>query len=223
MNSHTSTIKQIPSIAVTGVLLTSLDGGISMKTRFVSKTGRAWLAAALPLCATLMSSPVFAVDAIGGNANNGLIVVATPFCNWTVLETVPFQNPTKRYCIATGSADAIRPTTFAGPEHFYYFTVSNTPAPICDQGQERTLTFWNQGGIRDNSKKEITTTGGWMAPANADPGYFTFPAGNQTLYFLARKATDATPNLPVDDASLTVTCTDNRLVPPLGIHPGLTQ
>ncbi len=42
-----------------------------MKIRFLSKTGRAWLAAVLPLCATLMSSPMLAVDAIGGNANNG--------------------------------------------------------------------------------------------------------------------------------------------------------
>jgi len=42
-----------------------------VKIRFLSKTGRAWLAAVLPLCATLMSSPMLAVDAIGGNANNG--------------------------------------------------------------------------------------------------------------------------------------------------------
>ncbi|MGH8489579.1 MAG: hypothetical protein ACREXS_12130 [Gammaproteobacteria bacterium] len=198
-----------------------------MKTRFVSKTGRAWLAAALPLCATLMSSPALADDAVGGNANNGLTVVNTAACQWTVLETVTFQNPTTRYCIATGSADAIRPTTFAGPEHTYYFTVSNATNPICNQGQERTLTFWNQGGILDNSKKEITTTGGWMAPANADPGYFTVPAagifGNRTLYFLARKAAAATPPLTVDDASLTVTCTDKRLASSIIVNPVLTQ
>ena len=215
MNSHKSTIERTPSIAVTGMLLTSQDGGISMKTRFLSKTGRASLAAVLPLCATLMSSPVVAFDAIGGNANNGLTAVVAAGCQppaWTVLETVPFQNPHQHYCHATGSADAFRPTTANG-EYNYYFTVSNTPAPICNQGQERTLTFWNQAGIKDTGIKEITTTGGWMAPANGDPGYFTVPAGNQTLYFLARHAIGAPP-LQVDDASLTVTCMDNRLVPP---------
>jgi hypothetical protein len=229
MNSHTPTIKRIPNIAVTGVLLTSLDGGISMKTRFLSKSGRASLAAVLPLCATLMSSPVSAVDAVGGSANNGATPVnAVVNCaapgNWTVLERVRFQNPTRRYCIATGSADARRPTTVNG-ESFYYFTVSNASNPRCDQGQERTLTFRNQGGILDNSVKEITTTGGWMSQANANPGHFTVPAGNRTIYFLARKANAATPNLGVDDASLTVTCTDNRLVPPIPIviDPVLTQ
>lgn len=130
--------------------------------------------------------------------------------------------------IATGSADAQRPTTYNG-ESVYYFTVSDTPNPIFDQGQERTLTFWNQGGIWDNRIKEITTTGGWMSQANADPGYFTVAAapwifGSRTLYFLARKASVFTPNLTVLDASMTVTCTDNRLVSPLiVVDPVLTK
>ena len=57
-----------------------------MKTRFLPKTGSAWLAAVLPLCATLMSSRVLAFDAIGGNANNGSTVVGTTGCQppaWT--------------------------------------------------------------------------------------------------------------------------------------------
>ncbi|MGH8511092.1 MAG: hypothetical protein ACREU8_06815 [Gammaproteobacteria bacterium] len=199
-----------------------------MNIRFLRKTSIVWLAAALPLCAALVSSPAFAVDAVGGAANNGAIAVnavvncANPGA-WTILETVPFQNPVQRYCIATGSADALLPMTVDG-ENFYYFTVSDRRNPRCDQGQERTLTFRNQGGILDNRIKEITTTGGWMSQANSDPGYFTVPAGfNRTLYFLARKANAAIPNLTVDDASLTVTCTDNRLVPPLVIDPVLTQ
>ncbi len=197
-----------------------------MKIRLFSKTGRTCLAAALPLCAILMSSPVLAVDAVGGSATNTNVLV--PGAGWTILETVNFSNPTTRYCTATGSADAARPT-IANGESVYYFTVSNTPNPIFDQGQERTLTFWNQAGIWDNRIKEITTTGGWMSQANADPGYFTVAAnplifGSRTLYFLARKASAFTPNLTVLDASLTVTCTDNRLVPPLIIiDPVLTQ
>ncbi len=188
-----------------------------MKIRLFSKTGRTCLVAALPLCATIVSSPALAVDAVGGSASN--INVVVPGAGWTILRSVNFSNPAQRYCTATGSADAVRPT-LANGESVYYFTVSNTPNPIFDQGQERTLTFWNQAGIWDNRIKEITTTGGWMSPANADPGYFTVAAnpfifGSRTLYFLARKAAAATPNLTVIDASLTVTCTDNRLVPPL--------
>jgi hypothetical protein len=201
-----------------------------MNTKSLKGVGTA-VSLLLPICTALMSNPALAVDAVGGAANNGAINVgAVVNCaqpgNWTILETVSFTNPTQRYCTATGSADAFRPTTANG-ESTYYFTVSNQPNPICNQGQERTLMFWNQGGIWDNRVKEITTTGGWMAPANADPGYFTFPAlgfnQGHTLYFLARKLNAATPNLIVDDASLTVTCTDNRLVPPLGLVPASTD
>lgn len=200
-----------------------------MNIRSLRKTSIVWLAAALPLCGTLMSSPALAVDAVGGSARNTAVAVAAAGCNvdtgnWTVLTSVIFNNPTTRYCIATGSADAFRPTSADG-EYVYYFTVSNAPNPRCDQGQERTLGFLNQAGISDNRVKEITTTGGWMATANANPGYFTVPAGVGTIYFLARKENAAPPNLTVDDASLTVTCTDYRLLPPIigPIDPVLTQ
>jgi len=163
-----------------------------------------------------MSSPALAVDAVGGSATN--VDIGVNGAGWTILRSVTFSNPTQRYCTATGSADALRPIhADANGENLYYFTVSDTPNPIKDQGQERTLAFWNLA-ISDNSIKEITTTGGWMSQATADPGVFTFAASplSRTLYFLARKATAATtPNLTVRDASMTVTCTDNRLVPPV--------
>jgi hypothetical protein len=185
------------------------------------------LALALSINATLMSGAAIAVDAVGGSAMNGAVVV-NQVAGWNVLTSVTFKNPTQRYCTATGSADALRPTVILPGAHIpvpapgastYYFTVSNTPAPLFNQGQERTLEFLNQGNILDNKIKEITTTGGWMAGVMANPGYFTVLAnpalfGSRTIYFLARKATVATPNLTVDDASLTVTCTDNVLAPP---------
>lgn len=195
-----------------------------MTIQFSNKTGRTWLAAALPLCGTLMSSPALAVDAVGGSATN--VDIGVKGAGWTILRSVTFSNPTQSYCTATGSADALWPgvvvplqdrvPTIANGESLYYFTVSDTPNPIPDQGQERTLAFWNQVGISDHSIKEITTTGGWMSQANADPGVFTFAASivSRTLYFLARKAAGA-PNLTVRDASMTVTCTDSRLLPPV--------
>jgi hypothetical protein len=167
----------------------------------------------------LMSAPALAVDAVGGSARN--IDVQVFGTNWTVLTSVNFANPTQRFCTATGSADVFRPTTVAGT-HRYLFTVSDTPNPLFDQGQERALEFLNQGAVLDNTSKEITTTGGWRSGATANPGYFTIAAnplifGSRTIYFLARKATFLTPNLTVADASMTVSCTDNVLAPPIPI------
>lgn len=173
------------------------------------------LGLALLINATLMSGTALAVDAVGGSARNADVIVGAA---WTVLTSVNFANPTQRFCTATGSADAIRPTAAAG-QYRYLFTVSNSPNPAFDQGQERALEFLNQGNILDNTSKEITTTGGWMSNVMANPGYFTATAspfifGSRTIYFLARKATAATPNLRVGDASMTVICTDNKLAPP---------
>ena len=53
MNRHKSTIEQTHSIDVTGMLLTSQDGGIYMKTQFLSKTSHIYsLDDILPRCAT---------------------------------------------------------------------------------------------------------------------------------------------------------------------------
>lgn len=165
----------------------------------------------------LLPNAAMAVDAVGGSARNTDVAVGG--AAWTVLTSVNFANPTQRFCTATGSADAFRPTAAAG-QYRYLFTVSDNPNPVFDQGQERALEFMNQGTILDNSSKEISTTGGWAWNAAANPGYFTVTPTisffqSRTIYFLARKATAATPNLVVADASMTVTCTDNKLAPPL--------
>lgn len=196
-----------------------------MKTKFLTKKSSFVLGLALSASAALMSETAFAVDAVGGSAQNVDVVV--PFPAWTVIRKVTFRNPTQRYCTATGSADAKNPNPniISAAPWQYAFTVSNSPNPPANQGQERTLEFWNQfvnGLVRDNSVKEITTTGGWMANTMADPGYFSFPAllplsSSNTVYFLARKIGNV-PNLTVLDSSLTVTCTDNRLVPPIGFE-----
>ncbi|NOT10361.1 MAG: hypothetical protein HOP23_00750 [Methylococcaceae bacterium] len=189
-----------------------------MTINFLHSRKSKLLVLALPICATLMSGTALAVDAVGGSASNINVTVPSAAV-WTVLTSVNFANPTQRFCTATGSADAFRPSTVNG-QYQYRFTVSNSPNPPIDQGQERILEFWNQAGIWDNSIKEITTTGGWMSNVMANPGYFTVAAnpilfGSRTLYFLARKVAVAAPNLVVADASMTVTCTDNKLAPPL--------
>jgi|GEM_PF-3197059 hypothetical protein len=175
---------------------------------------------ALVIFAAMTSNNAQAVDAIGGSARNSNVAVTSSGA-WTVLTSVNFANPTQRFCTATGSADAFRPTTANGLSQ-YRFTVSDSTNPPIDQGQERTLEFLNQGAVWDNSIKEITTTGGWMSNVNPlanPPGYFTVAAnpllfGSRTLYFLARKVALTAPNLIVADASMTVTCTDSKLAPP---------
>ena len=198
-----------------------------MKTHLLNRKNSIVLGMALSASSVFMSGTALAVDAIGGSATNTNVTVTSPVA-WTVLGKVTFQNPTQRYCIATGSADAQNPLFQPSAAPWQYrFTVSNSPNPLINQGQERTLEFWNQvaGGslVRDNQIKEITTTGGWMANVLVNPGYFTFPAvaapfNGQTVYLLARKIGNV-PNLTVLDSSLTVTCTDNRLIPPFGIIP----
>lgn len=192
-----------------------------MRTNATSPKLLRLLTIALPFCASAFTGSVLAVDAVGGSARNSNVVV--PGIGWTVLTSVSFANTTRRYCVATGSADAFRPTVAPG-SYSYNFTVSNSPNPPLNQGQERTLEFLNQGNIWDNRIKEITTTGGWMNTVMANPGYFTVEPtplvfANRTLYFLARKASAAYPNLTVDDASMTVVCTDNRLSPAIIINP----
>lgn len=171
---------------------------------------------ALPVFACTLSGAAVAVDAVGGSARNTNVVV--PGTPWTVLTSVSFANTTRRYCVATASADALRPSGNLGA-WTYNFTVSDSPNPPLNQGQERTLEFFNQFNALDNSRKEITTTGGWPSTAVGNPGYFTVEPtlilfGTRTLYFLARKTNAAFPNLTVDDASMTVVCTDSRLAPP---------
>ncbi len=185
------------------------------------------LGLALTASTALMSGTALAVDAVGGSATNTDVIVNSPV-NWTVLGQVRLQNPTQRYCIATGSADAQNPLFAPSAAPWQYrFTVSDNPNPPINQGQERTLEFWNQAIagqlVKDNLVKEITTTGGWMANVMANPGYFTFPAvlspfSGHTVYLLARKIGNV-PNLRVLDNSLTVTCTDNKLVPPISLIP----
>ena len=88
-----------------------------------------------------MSSAVLDYDAIGYKLTIALLQSLPLAANHHVkrAETVPSKiHISTRH--ATGSTDALRPTTANG-EYNYYFTVSNTPAPICKQGEERTLPF----------------------------------------------------------------------------------
>jgi hypothetical protein len=106
-----------------------------------------------------------------------------------------------RYCVATGSSDAVNP---GGVQpNFYLFTLSLSAGfdPL-DSGQERTLEFFNQpiagGVVTDRRIKEITST--WAFRLVQPGAYF--------IRWRATKVAAATANLTVADSSLSVVCTD---------------
>jgi len=171
------------------------------------------LATALPVCLGLVPLQAEATaDEVGGNGT-----IADQFVTsnvvWTGLRSELVINPDNafRWCIATCSADALNPVPVG--THQYRFRVSLNGAPAAvNSPYERTLQFLNQlvfvpavpplfVPVRDNSTKEITTTG----------GAFLTPPGQNSIKCEAMKFLAATPDLTVDDASLTVACTDTRL------------
>lgn len=165
------------------------------------------LATALPVCLGLIPLQAEAVlDEVGGNGTIVNQVVNTDAA-WITLRSVLVFSPTTnaRRCIATGSSDAFNPGINPGGfgANLYRFRVSLNGLPVGVDGPfERTLQFLNQTVpiVRDNTIKEITSTGGVFVP----------PAGFSTIRWEARKFVGAL-NLTVDDSSLTVVCTDTEL------------
>jgi len=167
------------------------------------------LATALPVCFGLVPLQAEATaDEVGGDGTTTPNPVVTSNTVWTVLESQSVSNPNNyRYCTATCSADGLNPGSFGSNQ--YRFRVSLNGQPLSVNGAyERTLGFQNTNlalappmfYIAD-SIREITTTG----------GPFTTPIGTSFIKCEARKFLAATPNLTVDDVSLTVTCTDTLL------------
>jgi hypothetical protein len=170
-----------------------------------------FLAVALLVGLALVPTHALAVDATGGNDTNVNQVVATVGpATWTTLRAQQITvGNTPRYCVATGSSDALNPGGVAA--NFYRFTLSLAAgADPIDSGRERTLEFFNQplGGIvvSDSRIKEITST--WFFRLTQPGVYF--------IRWRATKFAAATANLTVDDSSLSVVCTDATLTPIIG-------
>lgn len=180
----------------------------------LSGVAQTLLAVALPVWLALVPTHALAVDATGGNDTNAAQVVATVGpAAWTTLRAQQITvGNTPRYCVATGSSDALNPGGVAG--NFYRFTLSLAAgADPIDSGRERTLQFFNQpvGGavVLDSRIKEITST--WFFRLTQPGVYF--------IRWRATKFAAATANMTVDDSSLSVVCTDATLVPIIGPAP----
>lgn len=175
------------------------------------------LATALPVCLGLVPLQAEATaDEVGGNSNTAPpLVISDAF--WTVLTNVTVFNPDnqKRFCTAVCSADPLNPPQNGGTFQYRFRVSLNGQPAAVNNSVERTFEFANEFEVdtvgfpalpilrlvRDNSIKEITTTGG---PFLTQPGL-------STIKCEARKFLAATPTLTVDDVSLTVTCTDTEL------------
>jgi hypothetical protein len=116
---------------------------------------------------------------------------------WTVLVAEPFQLLADgTSCIATGSADALNPNN--GANRQYRFTLAIDAMPAVDGPFERTVEF----DANFTAREEVSSTAIFRL----------LPAGNHTIYWLARKI-GAVPNLNVTDNSMTFVCMNALLDP----------
>lgn len=156
------------------------------------------------IVAAFCAQGAWADDGIGGDETiNDRIVNSQNV--WTVLVSEPFQLVKDgSSCIATGSADAVNPNN--GANRTYRFTLSIDNAnPAVDGPFERSVEFdANMVG-----REEVSSTATFRL----------LPAGNHTIYWLARKG-GAIPNLTVSDNSMSFTCSDSLLDPFDGLGDG---
>lgn len=138
--------------------------------------------------------PALAVNGVGGDETNVNEVVPFAAPNWTVLVSEPFQTSTYTNCVATGSLDAINPNV--GDDNQYMFTLSlDNPMPLIDGACERTVEF--DAHAPDAQRiEEVSST----------CTFRQIPPGAHRIFWLARKAAAATPNMTVTDSSMTFVC-----------------
>lgn len=138
--------------------------------------------------------PALAVNGVGGDETNVNELVTLPAPGWRVLVSEPFQTSTFTNCIATGSLDAINPNF--GDDNQYMFTLSlDNPMPLPNGACERTVEF--DAHAPDAQRiEEVSST----------CTFRQIPPGTHRIFWLARKAAATTPNMAVDDSSMTFVC-----------------
>jgi hypothetical protein len=144
-------------------------------------------------------------DAASGGVSTTDTAIINPDGTWAVLESISVGHPRqKRYCTAVASADVVNPGQCGDPVPaglLYVFTLTlDDLDPPGDAGDERTVEFTNIDCPfgADAREKEVTTT-----------NFFVVPRGKHQIYWLGRAQGPSAAG--VDDASLTVVCTRDRL------------
>jgi hypothetical protein len=154
---------------------------------------------ALSATLTLVSMPAAADLAVGGDETNVDRVIPSAAV-WTILTAEPFQTMANdTHCIATGSADALNPNMADDSRYRFVLSVDNQN-PAINAACERTVEFDTHGTDAQHVEEVSSTC-----------TFRHLGAGNHTIYWLARKVGAATPNLTVDDNSMTFVCMNNLL------------
>ena len=125
---------------------------------------------------------------------------------WTALDSVVVTTPRRQnlYCMVVASVDVVNPGTCGDPVPaglVYVFTLTlDALNPAANGGAERTVEFVNTNCPvgADARAKEVTTT-----------NFFQVPPGSHFIYLLGRPQGDV--SAAVDDASMSVVCTEQRL------------
>jgi hypothetical protein len=160
--------------------------------------------ALLPLVCGLHAAGVWADNGVGGDetVNNRLV---NSSAMWTVLVAEPFSLAGDgTNCIASGSADAVNPNNGGNRQYRFALSIDNAN-PGVDGPFERTVEFdAGSVGIEEVSAMAI---------------FRLLPAGNHTIYWLARKI-GAVPNLTVSDNSMHFVCANSLLDPFDGLGDG---
>ena len=160
--------------------------------------------ALLPLVCGLHAAAVLADNGVGGDETiNNRIVNSNAM--WTILVAEPFALAGDgSNCVASGSADAVNPNNGANRQYRFALSIDNAN-PAVDGPFERTVEFDAAGvGIEEVSSMAI---------------FRLLPAGNHTIYWLARKIGGA-PNLTVSDNSMHFVCANSLLDPFDGLGDG---
>lgn len=172
----------------------------------MNTTTRLFRFALVPILCCLGAAQAWAQDIGVGGDETTLDRMVTSSVAWTVLVSEPVQLPNGGgHCVVTGSADARNPNN--GNNRQYRFTLSmDNMNPAVGGAFERTVEFdANAVGMEEVSSTAI---------------FDDKPAGNHTIYWLARKTAGMSPNMTVTDNSMTFVCSSNLLDPLDGLGDG---
>lgn len=151
-----------------------------------------------------LADPVAEGPAAGGAATTKDVIMEASG-PWAVLASTRVGHPEQtRYCAATASADVFNPGACDDPvpaaQSFAFTLTLGNRNPVEGGGAERSLEFHNNDCPfgTDARSREVTTT-----------RFFVVPPGRYRIFWLGR-ATGVQSGI-VDDASITVVCTAERL------------
>jgi hypothetical protein len=161
------------------------------------------VAIALPICLSLASFPVSAIESgIEGSqvTINKSITSTTPVTLGSSRVIIP-PGGGKWHCAITCSAEAVVPKGLGTLDNRLVLGVNIDNDASTLPGCDRTIDFDDNPGIDDENRETITTT----CP------FKNISVGTHNAFCSARKEAAGDVDMAIDDASMTVVCSDNLL------------